>query len=373
LRHDCDVFATSSDQPGRDNNCKGEDVSLRPDIRGIASIGMAVVLSCLSVACGAGESAVATASADGRKTGRVPAGRIAFRRFLDDAQTQSALFTVRTDGSGEQQVTHPPAGTTDDQPDWSPDGKLIAFERCSDAAGCQAFTVPAGGGPPRQVHVRCRVGGACDVSAPAWTPDGRLVVVLAQGHERINNGVHQIQQSSLELLDLAKGTQRTILKRTHWAGDFVAPAVSADGRTLVYTRDNSWLTQPAGAASLYTVGIDGSGNRRITPWKLGGGDHPTFSPAGSVLFRSHEDQETRQSQFMTVQPDGTGLRQLTRFPDGTLVLSASYSADGRWIVYASGGADGNADLYLMRADGTGSRPLMRTNAWDSAPDWGPRT
>jgi Tol biopolymer transport system component len=42
-------------------------------------------------------------------------------------------------------------------------------------------------------------------------------------------------------------------------------------------------------------------------------------------------------------------------------------------VYASGGADGNADLYLMRADGTGSRPLMRTNAWDSAPDWGPRT
>ena len=71
---------------------------------------------------------------------------------------------------------------------------------------------------------------------------------------------------------------------------------------------------------------------------------------------------------MTTEPDGTGPRQLTRFQDGTLVLSASCSADGRWIVYAAGGAGRIADLHVMRADGTGSRPLMRTSAWDSAPD-----
>src|ERR1700729_3101807 len=96
-----------------------------------------------------------------------------------------------------------------------------------------------------------------------------------------------------------------------------AVIVSADGRTLVYTRGNSWLTAPAGGSSLYTAGIDGSHNRRITPWKLGGGDRPVFSPAGSVLFRSYEDEETSQSQFMTVQPDGADLRQLTHFSDGT--------------------------------------------------------
>jgi hypothetical protein len=68
----------------------------------------------------------------------------------------------------------------------------------------------------------------------------------------------------------------------------VAPAVSADGRAVVYTRANSWLTKPSGAASLYTVGIDGSANRRVTPWKLGGGDHPTFSPSvrGNVAVGS---------------------------------------------------------------------------------------
>ena len=340
-----------------------------PNTQSIAAIVLAAALAGLCVGCGSAKPTVSTANAARRGAG-LPAGRIAFRRFLDEAQTQSALFTVGTDGSGEQQVTHPPAGTTDDQPDWSPDGKLIAFERCSDAAGCQAFTVAAGGGPVRQVHVRCRVGGACDVSAPTWTPDGRLVVVLAQGREKVNGSDRQIQQASLELLDLTRGTQRTILKRTQWAGDIEAPAISADGRTVVYTHANSWLSKPAGAAALYTVGIDGSANRRITPWKLGGGDHPTFSPDGRILFRSYEDQETRQSQFMTVEPDGTGLRQLTHLKDGTPVLSASYSADGRWIVYAAGGAGGNADLYVMRADGTGSRPLMHTSAWDSAPDWG---
>jgi TolB protein len=344
-----------------------------PNTPGIASIVLAAALAGLCVGCGSGSASgkptVLTANAAVRGAA-LPAGRIVFRRFLDQAQTQSALFTVGTDGSGEQQVTHPAPGTTDDQPDWSPDGKLIAFERCSDAAGCQAFTVAAGGGPVHQVHVRCRVGGACDVSAPVWTPGGRLVVVLAQGREKVDGSDRQIQQASLELLDLTRRTQRTILKRTHWVGDIEAPAISADGRTVVYTHANSWLSKPADAASLYSVGLDGSANRRITPWKLGGGDHPAFSPDGSILFRSYEDQETRQSQFMTVAPDGTGLRQLTHLKDGTLVLSASYSADGRWIVYAGAGAGGNADLYVMRADGTGSRPLMHTSAWDSAPDWG---
>ena len=344
----------------------------RPNSPGIASIVLAAALAGLCIGCGSDKPKLSTTNA-ARRTAGLPAGRIAFRRFLDQAQTQSALFTVGTDGLGERQVTHPPPGTIDDQPDWSPDGKLIAFERCSDAAGCQAFTVAAGGGPVRQVHVRCRVGGACDVSGPVWAPDGRLIVVLAQGREKVNGSDRQIQQASLEVLDLTRGTQRTIVKRTGWVGEPESPAISDDGRTLVYTNRNSWLAKPAGAAALYTVQADGSGNRRITPWELGGGDHPVFAPQGTVLFRSYEDQETRQSQFMTVEPDGTGLRQLSHFADGTPVLSASYSANGRWIVYAAAGAGGNADLYVMRADGTGGRALLRTSAWDSAPDWGPGT
>ena len=53
------------------------------------------------------------------------------------------------------------------------------------------------------------------------------------------------------------------------------------------------------------------------------------------------------------------------------MLSASYSSDGKWIVHATNGVDGNADVFVMRADGTGNQPVTRTELWDSAPDWGP--
>ena len=65
------------------------------------------------------------------------------------------------------------------------------------------------------------------------------------------------------------------------------------------------------------------------------------------------------------------LTRLTHFEDGTLVLSASYSSDGEWIVHATNGVDDQADIFVMRADGTGNLPVTRTKAWDSAPDWGP--
>ena len=53
------------------------------------------------------------------------------------------------------------------------------------------------------------------------------------------------------------------------------------------------------------------------------------------------------------------------------MLSTSYSPDGKWIVHATNGVDGNADVFVMRADGTDNQPVTRTKLWDSAPDWGP--
>jgi Tol biopolymer transport system component len=203
-------------------------------------------------------------------------------------------------------------------------------------------------------------------------PDGRLVVGLAQGRERNRGDLNQIQQFSVELIDPERRTQRTIVKRTAWSGDTHTPAASPDGRKIVYKRWNSWRTKPVNGQALYVVNLDGSDDHRVTPWELGAGDHPGFSPDGSrILFRSFEQQESEQSDFWTVHPDGSGLAQLTRVEPGTLVLSASYSPDGDWIVHATDGVDGNADIFVMRADGTGNQPVTRSKLWDSAPDWGP--
>src|SRR5438093_6978033 len=56
-------------------------------------------------------------------------GRIVFRRYLDIGKTRAAIFTVNPDGKKVKRVTHPPVGVVDTEPDWSPDGARIAFER----------------------------------------------------------------------------------------------------------------------------------------------------------------------------------------------------------------------------------------------------
>jgi Tol biopolymer transport system component len=207
----------------------------------------------------------------------LPAGRIAFRRYLDDAQTHGAVFTVKSDGTGEKQITDPPAGYADNQPDWSPDGDRIAFERCNDLS-CEAFTVAADGGRPRKVPARCKLEPICDVGSPSWLPDGRIVVGIAQGRVRTRGESDQIQRFSVDLIDPARRTQRTIVKRTGWQGDTHTPAASPDGRSLVYMRWNSWRSKPAGGRALHVVRIDGSGRRRVTPGRSGPVTIPASRP-----------------------------------------------------------------------------------------------
>ena len=342
--------------------------------RAVAAVGVAVAV--LAAGCGGSDDqspkARAASGPAGAANVELPGGRIAFRRYLDGADTRSDLL-INPDGSDESSYRIRPA-VVDDHPDWSPDGKRIAFERCAEGEPCQVLTVAADGGSPQMVEARCELRPICDLAAPAWTPDGRLVVTLAEGRVRSDpsmTGEEWIQQSAVELLDLGSGRQRTIVERGDWTGDAGTPAVSPDGRTVIYSRWNSWRSEPPNGQAIFVVNRDGSNHRRLTPWRLGGGDHPGFSPDGTILFRSYEDDDTQQSDFWTVRPDGTDLAQLTHYEQGTIVLSASYSSDGEWIVHATGGVNGNADVYVMRADGTDNQPVTQTELWDSAPDWGP--
>jgi DNA-binding SARP family transcriptional activator len=303
---------------------------------------------------------------------QLPAGRIAFRRFLDDAHTHGALFVISADGTGERRLTRPAAQTVDDQPAWSPDGRHIAFERCPGGDPCSVWTVRPDGSEAHRVKVRCTLRPICEATSPSWTPDGRLVVALAQGRVRDHGTTDQIERFSVELVDWRHALQRTIVGRDHWRGDTAQPAISPDGRTIVYKAWNSWLSRPRLAQALYAVDADGTHRRRLTPWRLGAGDHPAFTPDGTrIIFRSHEDEGAKQSNYWTVAPDGSHLAELTHFKGGRMALSTSYSRDGKWIAVASDGVGGQADLFGMRADGTGMVRITRTTAWESAPDWGP--
>jgi TolB protein len=188
------------------------------------------------------------------------------------------------------------------------------------------------------------------------------------------DGGDQIATFTLAVTNADGSDQRTVLRLGGYQGDLDYPQFSPDGKRLVFEQNNSQLGRPSRGRAVFVVNVDGTGLHRITPWQLAAGDGPDWSPNGKLLlFRSYVDVASKQSQLYLARPDGTGLKQITHFRPGTSVTSASFSPDGRWITFGRSGVGGKADVFVMRVDGTGIRPLTRTRLWDSARDWGPRS
>jgi Tol biopolymer transport system component len=140
---------------------------------------------------------------------------------------------------------------------------------------------------------------------------------------------------------------------------------------LVFERVDSKRERHA----VFTVRLDGSGLRRLTPWRLDA-SQPDWSPNGRwIAFRTQEQSETR-GNIALVHPNGAGLHRITHGGHRYKWLSCSFSPDGKQITAArvpGSGATDDADVYVMRADGSARTNITRsTNAWESAPDWGPR-
>jgi Tol biopolymer transport system component len=75
-----------------------------------------------------------------------------------------------------------------------------------------------------------------------------------------------------------------------------------------------------------------------------------------------------------IHPNGTGRHKITHSSDVDW-LRPCFSPDGTRILTArAGGAgpEGNADVFVMRLDGSHRQNITKSEAWDSAPDWGPR-
>ena len=78
------------------------------------------------------------------------------------------LWRSRTDGSERLQLSYPPMSVL--SPQWSPDGKQIAFAGQVPGKPMHIYTVPADGGTPEEISK-----GGRDEIFPNWSPDGNAL------------------------------------------------------------------------------------------------------------------------------------------------------------------------------------------------------
>jgi Tol biopolymer transport system component len=316
-------------------------------------------------------------------------GRIAFRRFLNNDRTWGAVFTIRPNGTGEVQITHPPMGYVDRNPDVSPDGTRIVFERESVDCGSSCFvddvfvvnadgshlTRLTGVGSPNGTCLPD--GGQCN-GMPAWSPDGKQIVFSRASGPVVNDTV---QRQALYIMD-ANGSHITRITQQNLpaTGEDTDPQWSPNGEKILFQRRNVRTARPADGVAIWTINLRTGHERRVTPYRLRAGDTPDWSPDGQhILFHDNVDIADRSANLYTIEPDGTHLKQLT-FASGGLIqyLGSSYSPDGKWITFgrrpATGGPDADAaDVYVMRVNGTDKEKVTHTVLYDSYPDWGPST
>ena len=309
---------------------------------------LALVVSTL-VPAGSSQGAVATATAPTSTTASVPRdGRIVAMN-LDTGQ----LETLNPDGTGRQTVT--PPGEHAFQPAWSPDGSRIAF--ASDHAGPEPriFTVRTDGTGMQQVGDDPE--GYVD-NTPTYTPDGQHIIFTRCRPD---------PPGGCALYSVRTNGQDKHAVTPYDAGDRADfyPDVAPDGR-IAFVR----LGAKGILAQVWVARADGSHARAITTPQLEAGA-PTWTRDGHHLLVTSAFAHFGENIYR-VRDDGQELTKLTAAPFPHNALSASMSPSGSRIVYSDDQAYPQvigADLVVMNPDGSGKHAIAtQTRLLD--PDWG---
>ena len=240
-----DILVMSADGSGRENLTVGPEHDYEPawspDGRSLAFVREGV------------QPAIYLLRVDGGGLRRVTSGsspawapdgaRLVFSRHTAQG---TDLYSARLDGGGLRRLTR--SAAAEGEPEWSPDGRLIAFVREGRTGSSRVYVMRPNGSGVRRVTT-----GSLEDKSPTWSPDGRQ---LAFVREDESLGVSRVYVVSVN----GKRVRRLVGKlELDPAATFEGgPAWSPDGQRIVFVRGARVYSD------LYVASADGKFLRRMS-------------------------------------------------------------------------------------------------------------
>lgn len=278
------------------------------------------------------------------------------RRLAVDASLDGPrrIWTIASDGTERLRIsTDDSEGAAHMRPQWSTDGRWIVFERQEGSltTASDLVIVSSSGGSPVVI--------ARDGSrnlAPSWAGDSLLVFTSDR------SGTPKLW---LQAIDPATARPRgDPLQLTTGSGNEVDPAVSPDGRSIVF--GSTRFVEDLWALDLDAAGLRAASEPRqllVSSWN---DVSPALSPDGQTL--AFASDRGGGSSLWTITPPGAQPRSLTSGPGRD--MQPIWSADGRNVAFFSD-RSGSNDIYVAPAAGGSPVRITTDPAEDINPYWSP--
>jgi TolB protein len=283
-------------------------------------------------------------------------GRIAY--MVQDQAGHWQVWVANSDLSGAKKLTH---GRHDSGwAVWSPNGKRLAFDsNRTDHTPNNSRHVnevflmkPDGSGVKKLTDSKGVSGDA------AWSPNGKLIAFDSDRGNR--NGF-----SALYVMNATRHKIKRITKPARPLSDY-EPRFSPDGTHLVFARARG--TAGNAPAALFTVRLNGSNLRRLTPFTLhvGGSD---WSPNGKqIVFEAYPSGPYGDIYLV----DAAGGTPVNLTDDTTGQADPVWSPDGQKILFLDNGfvnGVGRTGLATMKPDGSRRGFILSKNLEAHQADW----